>query len=551
MRKFVKNFHNTFVFLKGHYIKYSLGMIGKTLIESTAVLMETLLLKNILDVGKPDSMRTILSMFAWLLLYVVVILCLQPLFTYWFNANAKYGQGNVNKAIYEKYGKLPAKYFEENHSGKLMSLLLSDSWLLAAIFMRHFRRITAAVITIIIYLIPMFVLDYRITIAMLTLNLLTLLVNMGVSGRMKGQTKSIQEKVEDMTIIISNMIGGMSVARMYHMLPNLKKQFREKNLEIYHRSMQRGNISAGLAAYNFAIYMINMMVFLLIGSWMVNRGLTTYGAIISIMSLETAMDENFREFATYYPEFFNGMAATERVCDFLNTEEEPIQWSNKEQPVCSEQKAYIEFRNVDFGYDAGSRVLSDFSLSIQKGEYVAIVGESGCGKSSISKLLLGFYPVNAGSIRIDGMDIACIPLEKLRQMIAYVPQEPMVFCQTIMENIRYGNPAASDAEVIWAARCADAYDFIMKQENGFMTLVGENGASLSGGQRQRIAIARAILKDAPIILLDEATSALDNETESRIVNVLNKYRKDKTIITIAHRSTSIAYVDRRIEIKKL
>ena len=191
--------------------------------------------------------------------------------------------------------------------------------------------------------------------------------------------------------------------------------------------------------------------------------------------------------------------------------------------------------------------MKHFGMEIKTGECVAITGASGCGKTTISKLLLGLYPIQNGSICIDGKSVSDMTRKEWRQKIAYVPQEPYLFGISIRENIRMGRLGASYEEIVEAARMANAHDFIIDLANGYDTEAGERGDRLSGGQRQRIAIARAILKGAPILLLDEATSALDNESEQLVNDAMRKLRRQMTIIMIAHRPSTIALADRVIE----
>lgn len=211
----------------------------------------------------------------------------------------------------------------------------------------------------------------------------------------------------------------------------------------------------------------------------------------------------------------------------------------------------IELRDMYYAYsDGGANVLDGINLSIPAGQKVGLVGHSGAGKTTITHLLLRFADVTGGSISIDGHDIRDITQASLRQAIAYVPQEPMLFHRSLRENIAYGKPQATDSEIRDAARKANALDFIEQLPDGLDTLVGERGVKLSGGQRQRIAIARAILKDAPILILDEATSALDSESEKLIQDALEKLMKGRTSIVIAHRLSTIAKLDRIIVLDK-
>lgn len=206
----------------------------------------------------------------------------------------------------------------------------------------------------------------------------------------------------------------------------------------------------------------------------------------------------------------------------------------------------ITFDHVRFEYHDNNEVLKDFSLAIAPREKIALVGSSGAGKSTITKLLLRLYEVSNGSIRIDGQDVAAVSQESLRRAIAFVPQEPMLFHRSLMDNIRYGREDATDEEVLEAAKYAHCHEFISRYPDGFATMVGERGVKLSGGERQRVAIARALLKNAPILVLDEATSSLDSESERLIQDALTRLMEGKTVIAIAHRLSTVMHMDRLI-----
>jgi len=542
MREIITNFRNTFAFMKGHYTKYSLGIIGMTFMRCTAALLQAYLLRRFLKAGRTDSLSQIAGMFALLMIYVLIIMLLLPVFQFWFNGQAKYGHGSVNKAIYCKYGNLKMEYFEEKHSGKLLSMILNDTWQIAAIFMRHFRRVAAAVITIIIYLIPMFVLDWRITGILLVISIVSMAVNVKMAAKVKRNTKEVQEKLADVTMIMSNMIAGMSVIRIYQMHRNMMEQFKKENKQVSTLERKRAGMFGMLSCYQYALYVLNLVLFLFIGSVLVQKGLSSFANILAIMSLQAALDENFNELGTFYPHLINGLAATERVYEFLDTEEEAESYDM--QPV--EEAAYIDLRKITFAYEKGKNVLTDFNLQVRKGEHIALIGESGCGKSTLVKLLLGLYEIQGGGIALAGQNVSDMTVEQLRSLLSYVPQEPELYHVSVMENIRYGRITATDEEVIEAAKKANADAFIRELPQGYATMIGEQGDNLSGGQRQRIAIARAFLKDAPILIFDEATSALDNETERKI-NESIEACGDKTLIVIAHRESALQNLDRIID----
>ena len=514
-----------------------------------AALLQAYLLQLFLKEGRVDSLQQIAAMFLMLILYVLIIMLVLPVFQFWFNGQAKYGHGSVNKAVYHKYGDLKMQYFEEEHSGKLISLILNDTWSIAAVFMRHFRRVAAAIITILVYLVPMLVLDFRITTVLLVISTVSMLVNVKMAAKIKATTKETQERNSDLTVILGNMIAGMSVIRIYQMHRKMMEQFSMANRQLSSTERKRAKMLCLLSMWQYAQYVMNLVLFLFIGSFLVQRGLSSYADILAIMSLQTALDENFNELGTYYPQFINGFAATERVSEFLETEEESRTCrSTNSQPT--DTPAYIDFRNVTFSYDGANNVLTDFSLQMKEGEHVALIGESGCGKSTVTKLMLGLYEIQDGNISVAGQSISHMTREQLRQLISYVPQEPELFHVSVMENIRYGRVTATDEEVIMAAKKANADAFIREMEKGYDTVIGEQGDNLSGGQRQRIAIARALLKDAPILIFDEATSALDNETERKINESIDACG-DKTIIIVAHRESALRNVERVVDMTKI
>ena len=240
----------------------------------------------------------------------------------------------------------------------------------------------------------------------------------------------------------------------------------------------------------------------------------------------------------------SSMGKAERIFDFLALPEEnkePVSDSGSRQTAETENA--VEYRNIVFGYQDKEKLFNNASYEFPANKLIALTGPSGCGKSTLAKLLLGFYNIENGDVFLYGKSIKELGLSKIREQIAYVPQEPYMYNVSIMENIRYARAGASEQEVIEAAKLANAHEFISKLENGYDTILVNRGNSLSGGERQRIAIARAILKDAPIILMDEATSALDNESEKMVADAINGLKSKKTVIMIAHRQTTIRMAD--------
>ncbi|OGG64787.1 hypothetical protein A3C94_01790 [Candidatus Kaiserbacteria bacterium RIFCSPHIGHO2_02_FULL_55_17] len=278
------------------------------------------------------------------------------------------------------------------------------------------------------------------------------------------------------------------------------------------------------------------------------RGLITVGDFVLIQVYILGLMNRIWNVGNNMRQLYDAFADATEMLDIMELPHE-IQDAPDAKALVIKEGA-VAFDHVHFEYRDGHSLLEDFSLTIQPHEKVALVGSSGAGKSTITKLLLRLYDLNRGTISIDGQDISHVTQESLRASIAFVPQEPLLFHRSLMENIRYGRSSAMDAEVIEAAKQAHCYEFINRYSEGFGTLVGERGVKLSGGERQRVAIARAILKDAPILVLDEATSSLDSESERLIQDALLRLMEGKTVIAIAHRLSTVMHMDRLIVMER-
>ena len=291
------------------------------------------------------------------------------------------------------------------------------------------------------------------------------------------------------------------------------------------------------------VLMVGINIGLLYGGvllWV--RGFLTIGDFVLIQIYLIGLFERLTSINRELRRFFDAYADATEMVEILEMPHEIQDWRNAASLAVTQSK--ITFKSVGFSFYASRPVLDNFNLTIHGGEKLALVGPSGAGKSTITKLLLRLYDVKHGSITIDGQNIAAVPQETLRNAIAFVPQEPILFHRTLIDNIRYGRRDAKDDEIITAAKKAHCHEFISQLPDTYQTFVGERGVKLSGGERQRVAIARAILKNAPILILDEATSSLDSESESLIQDALHTLMQGKTVLVIAHRLSTIMKMDR-------
>src|SRR3989344_4855336 len=278
------------------------------------------------------------------------------------------------------------------------------------------------------------------------------------------------------------------------------------------------------------------------------RGEISTGRVVLVQSYMVLIGEQLWEFTYSITAFMKSAADMKEMVDIFEVQPDVLDPENPEQLKIKE--GHILLQDVSFKYAMGGKILTNFNLDIKPGERIGIVGHSGAGKSTLTKILLRFNDIISGRIVIDGQDIKNVRQADLRQVISYVPQEPILFHRSIKENIAYGRPEAAMEEMVDVARKSHAHEFISRLPKGYDTMVGERGVKLSGGERQRVAIARAMLKDSPILILDEATSSLDSVSESYIQDAFNALMKGKTTIVIAHRLSTIQKMDRIIVLDK-
>src|SRR3989344_1668822 len=289
-----------------------------------------------------------------------------------------------------------------------------------------------------------------------------------------------------------------------------------------------------------------VVLYLIIKLWI--AGSMNTGTVVLIQIYMVTVFDRLWDLGKATTKFMEAVADMNEVIDIFEVKPDILDLENPE--VIKMKRGNIEFKNVSFIYDSGQDVFENFNLTIKSGEKMGLVGHSGAGKSTITKLLLRFMDVSSGAIEIDGQDIRNITQDELRKIISYVPQEPMLFHRSISENITYGKPNATEEEIISAARLAHAHEFISTIKNRYDTLVGERGVKLSGGERQRVAIARVMLTKTPILILDEATSSLDSISEHYIKDAFNELMKGKTTIVIAHRLSTVQKMDRILVLDK-
>lgn len=445
----------------------------------------------------------------------------------------------IRQRMFRKIPKLPMAYYGENLSGDLMSRVTNDINVFQALFHEQVPALIYFLCEGVISIAVAVLVNWWMGLLLCAISIGFKLLNDYLVKAVKQYSEQAFAKNGELLQLLLNILSGQTVIKMFGLQDRMNAQYWAENqaytkLSVrlaFHKSLQN--------ACNSMMTSLASNVALVIGAYLVFGNTISLATLLILNQLAWLVTMVFRWAGQILAEATSTAIAGQRIADMLETPNEPERFAC---PQAGDVPYAVAFEDVTFCYGE-TPVLSGISFHVQSGKRLALVGESGGGKSTVIKLLLGFYDVQGGNIWVRGKSLSHYTRDQLRQMSAYVAQDSILFDNTIAENIRYGRPGASDAEVMEAARLAYAHDFILEQPDGYETLVGERAVKLSGGQRQRIAIARAILKDAPILLLDEATSALDAESQEKVQLALNSLMEGRTTIVVAHRLSTIEGAD--------
>lgn len=543
---------------------YLLAIFMMTAFSAGFDVVGSILIKQIFDIAQNGDRAAIYHILPVNIIVALVSVSISVTFMNIYNNEAKRASVYLKQKVFAKSLRLPMKYYDTHHSGEMISRLVFETDKASGVYTSRLRRVLAPIISVIVYVTACFTLNPIMTLALIMLNVLLIFINTALSKPMERVAKVMSKQNAVMTEKLSNLIAGMEICKIYDNEHKTEKQYIDANNAFIRAQKRKMCLSSLLESFNVGFDLLCALMFLIVGVYFLQNNMVTIGEVAAIYTMYGALSFRFLQLGKYYPELINCIAYAERIFEFLGEEEEKDKYKGvynaimtsaydggragdalyQEHLQLKEEDLYaVEVHNLKFAYDDMHKVFDDLSLSVPRNKNVVLTGKSGCGKSTLAKLLLGFYPYDAGVIKLLGKDMKELGCVNARKLIAYVPQEPYLFEASVMENIRYGRLEASDEEVVEAARYANAHKFILKQRDGYGTIVTDRGRSLSGGERQRIAIARAILKKAPVILFDEATSALDNESERLIQEVISKLKEERTVIMIAHRKSTIELAD--------
>ncbi|MEK3687220.1 ABC transporter ATP-binding protein [Paenibacillus sp. FSL R10-2736] len=437
---------------------------------------------------------------------------------------------------------LPQSYFDRNHSGDLLSRFTNDNQSVGEacghVMMDLLRNPLLAVASF-AYLIYI---NWLLALICLSVGPLLFLTGKIFGNAMRANSVRVQENMSRTTAFLNDILGSSMVFKAFSIERRLQKQYVEYSESIASGEKKKARIEGATGAISSVLGNLTFLLALVIAGWFVAQGSLEVGAMIAFIQLMNYLVGPFSVLPGLVASMQQSLGAAERIFEVMDAapEVEVLPDQQMQQPDFN----VLQLADLSFGYpESEKQSLSKVNLELTRGKQMAVVGPSGGGKSTLFKLLLGFYKPDAGEISINNQAIAGMPLEQLRSYFAYVPQESGLYTGSIRDNIGNGRPGATEEEIIEALRQANAYDFVMELPEGIHTDIGEHGSRLSGGQRQRLSIARAMLKNAPILLLDEATAALDNESEKMVQQAIRKLMKDKTTLVIAHRLSTIQNAD--------
>ncbi len=516
------------------------------MVASGATLVVPIAVRRVVDFGFTDQGRGYIDAYFALLLVVVSVLALASALRYYLVITlGERVVADVRSAVFRHLTSLDPAFFDRTRSGEIVSRLTADTTQVKAAFG----------VTVSIALRNVFLFLGAVTLMIVTSPKLSALVLLAIpvivlplvfSGRaVRRRSRAAQDRLADASAYAAEAVGAVRTMQAFGMESLTASRFAAAAEEAFEASRLSTTMRALLTGTGIFLVSASVVAVLWYGAQDVLAGAMTGGRLSQFVLYAVFAASSLGQLSEVYGELSQAAGAAERLGEILEARP-AVQAPRDPTPLPEPPLGTVAFEDVHFAYPARSDrpALHGLSFSVASGERVAIVGPSGAGKSTVLQLLLRFYDPQGGAIRVDGVPVPEADPFALRARMALVPQEPTIFAASVMDNIRYGRPDATEEEVRRAAVLASADGFIQALPQGYASMIGERGVTLSGGQRQRLAIARAILKDAPILLLDEATSALDAESERKVQTALDRLMEGRTTLVIAHRLATVRSADR-------
>lgn len=474
----------------------------------------------------------------------VIRACMNYIITYWGHMFGVRVEADLRDDLFRHMQSLDFKFFDSNRTGQLMNRMTGDLFEITELSHHGPEDLFVAFITIIGAICIMFTVQWQLALVILIIIPIFLAVVMLCRKNMVTTSRNVKITMSEINGEIESGLSGIRTSKAFANEESDYRKFAQANEKF--KTAKCASYSA-FGKFNSSLeYFMCIMpvVIMAFGGWLIMKDNMNYVDLVTFYLYISTFINPIRKLGNFTEIFMNGYAGLTRFIDLMRLQPEVQEPENPVKPDTVRGRISIE--NVCFTYDDKTSVLDNINLEINEGETVAIVGPSGGGKSTLCQLIPRFYDVDAGCVKLDNVDVRSISKEALRKNIGIVQQDVFLFPGTVMDNIRYGRPEATDEEVFEAARKAEIYEDIMNMPDKFDSYVGERGVLLSGGQKQRISIARIFLKNPPVLILDEATSALDTVTETRIQKAFDKLAEGRTTVIIAHRLSTIRGADRII-----
>ena len=486
--------------------------------------------------------RRSLYFYSGLIVVAAVVTAILTLFRRWLAGRVSLAvEYDLRNTMYRHMQRLSYAFYDTHQTGQLMSRATVD--LQAVRFFLGYGLIFLSqnVVTITIVIGALFVIDWQLALIALAISPVLAYVAYRYSRRSHPVLRDVQQKIADVTTQAEENVIGVRVVKAFAQEPRQRERFGEAAESVFRRAIDAARIQATYLPVMSSLPSAAIAGVLLVGGYQVIHGQLTLGDFFAVNGYLLMLVLPLRTFGQLVGQYQRAMASGERIFEVLDYERDIV-----DRPGAGELPAgpgRLSFRDVEFAYDRGRPVLCDVDLEVAAGQTIALIGPTGCGKTTLTTLIPRFYDVTAGSVLLDGTDVRDVTLESLRRAVGIVSEDTFLFSTTIAENIAYGAPQATPEEIVRAARQAQAHEFICDLPDGYETIVGERGLSLSGGQRQRIAIARALLMNPRVLILDDATASVDAGTEARIKLALREVMKGRTTLIIAHRLSTISMAD--------
>lgn len=507
-------------------------------------LLNPILIGDAIDfiIGKDNvDFQGILKIIGILILSIILASLSQWIMTRCTNVITYKTVAALREDVFNKINKVPLKYIDSHSHGDIMSRIINDIDQISTGLLQGFSQLFTGIITILGTLGIMIAINFKIALVVVLMTPLSILVGGFIAKSSKAMFTEQSKIRGEITGYTQEMIGNQKLVKAFSYENNSEEKFQEINSRLYTSGVKSQFFSS---LTNPCTRFVNGIVYATVGiisAISAINGNISIGKISSFLNYANQYTKPFNEISSVITELQSALASAERVFEVLDEENEPL---DKENAInLKECNGNIEIKNVSFSYNPQVKLIENFNLSVKKGEKIAIVGPTGCGKTTLINLLMRFYNINSGEIFISGYNINDITRKSSRAMFGMVLQETWLYSGTIKENIAYGKPDATDEEIIEAAKMAHAHEFITRLPNGYDTKISGDGNNISQGQKQLLCIARIMLTKPPMLILDEATSSIDTRTEIFIQNAFNKMMEGRTSFIVAHRLSTIKEAD--------